>query len=86
MDSNSVIVVRESADMVTTILTQGIGALLTGTFVLLAAYIAYKSGLKAYFRKREHEQIIKRYLDEGIDRVLAGVNQALRVFVDNYLK
>lgn len=86
MDSNNVIVLSESADILKTILTQGVGALLTSTFVLLAAYIAYKSGLKAYFTKREHEQIIKRYLDEGIDRVLAGVDQVLRVFLDNYMK
>jgi hypothetical protein len=85
MDSNSVIVVSESADMVTTILTQGVGALITGTFVLLAAYIAYKSGLKAYFTKREHEQIIKRYLDEGIDRVLVGVHHVSNIFNDNNL-
>lgn len=85
MDSNSVVFVHEKADMVTTILTQGVGALLTGVFVLLAALVAYKSGMKAYFTRREHEQIIKRYLDDGIDLVLGGVHQVLRVFIDNNL-
>lgn len=85
MDSNSVIFVHENTDMVTTILTQGVDALLTGVFVLLAACIAYKSGMKAYFTRREHEQIIKRYLDEGVDLVLGSVKQVLVVFLDNNL-
>lgn len=82
MDSNSVIIIRETAEYGPAIF----GAFVTGLFLLLAAYIAYKCGLGTYFRRREHEQIIRRYLDEGIDRVLAGVNQAQRVFIDNHLK
>lgn len=81
MDSNNVIIIRETAEYGPAV----IGALVTGFFLLLAAYIAYKGGLETYFRKREHEQIIRRYLDEGVDRVLAGVNEASRVFLNNYL-
>lgn len=86
MDSNSVIIVSESAGILTTIVTELVGVLATGLFVVVAAYIAYIYGLKAYFKRREHEQIIKRYLDEGVDRVMARVHQALAVFVDNHFK
>jgi len=82
MDSNSVIIIRETAEYGPAIF----GAFVTGLFLLLAAYIASKYGLGTYFRRREHEQIIRRYLDEGVDRVLAGVNQAQGVFIDNHLK
>jgi hypothetical protein len=52
----------------------------------LAALVAYYFGLRTYFKQREHEQIMKRYLDEGIDLVLAGINRAFRVFIDNHHK
>jgi len=61
-----------------------IGSLLTGVFILLGAYIAYKGGLQTYFKKREHEQIIKRYLEEGLDRASACFDHATGVFTDNY--
>lgn len=86
MDSNSVIVITEVIKLITTLGVAVIGAVLTGIFVLVAAIIAYKGGLHMYFKKREHEQIIKRYLEEGIDRTLLAVNQALRVYIDNYTK
>ena len=86
MGSNSLTVVCQAAEPVTTIATQVVGALVTGCSVLLVAYIAYRSGLKAYFREREHERITKRYLDDGIDCVSASVDQVLRVFNDNCLR
>lgn len=83
MDSNTVILIREAINPITTFGAAIIGSILTGIFILLAAFIAYRGGLKTYFKKREHEQIIKRYLEEGIDRASGGVAQALRVLIDN---
>lgn len=80
MDANSVFVVREASGYGPVI----IGALITGIFILTAAIIAYKGGLYTYFRKREHEQIMKRYLEGGIDYASAAADHALGVFIDNY--
>ena len=80
MNANSVVAVREVSGYWPEI----IGALITGIFILLAAIIGAKYGLRTYFRKREHELILKRYLDEGIDRLSEAVDDALRVFLTNY--
>lgn len=84
MDSNSIIVVREATNMITTLGAEIIGGLVTGGFILLTAYLTYKFGLQTYFKKREHEQILRRYLEEGFDRASASVEHALGVFNDNY--
>lgn len=86
MDSNSVIVIKEAINMITTFGAGIISGLVTGGFILLAAYIAYKGGLQTYFMKRQHEQIMKRYLEEGVDRVSSAVAEVSRVYVDNNLK
>ncbi len=49
-----------------------------------AAFLTYSFGLQTYFRKREHEQIMKRYLDNGLDIVFGGVQHACRVFSNNF--
>lgn len=83
MDSNSVIVIKEATNMITTFWPEIIDGLVIGGFILLAAYLTYKFGLQTYFKKGEHEQILKRYLEEGFDRALASVEYALGVFNDN---
>lgn len=60
------------------------GALISGFFLLLTAFLAYKYGLQAYFRQREHEQILKRYLEGGIDLALNHVYKANDMYFKNY--
>lgn len=83
MDTNSVIVIKEATNMITTFWPEIIGSVITGCFILLTAYFAYKFGLKSYFAQREHEYIMKRYIDEGVGQILDGVNRAFRIFSDN---
>lgn len=63
-----------------------IGALITGFFILVVALFSYVYGLRAYFKKREHEQIMKRYLEEGIDRFSERINHVTEIFLENYVK
>ena len=79
MDTNSVVIVREASGYG----PMAVGAIITGVFIVAAVIIAYKYGLAAYFRRREHEQIIKRYLEEGIDRAEVSIEHAVGVFTDN---
>lgn len=79
MAANGIFVVREASGYGPEV----ISALITGIFILLAAIIGYKFGLRTYFRKREHEQIMKRYLEEGIDRAKVSIEHAVGVFTDN---
>ncbi len=53
--------------------------------ILLAVggYLAYIYGLRTYFRQREHELILKRYLTEGIDRVAEQLDEASRIFLND---
>ena len=84
VDSNSMILIKETIHMAGMFASAIIGALITGIFLIIAAFIAYKFGLRTYFKKREHEQIMKRYLDESIDRASACFDHATGVFIDNY--
>jgi len=52
MDSNSVIVIKEASNVITTFGPVIIGGFITGCFILLTAYLAHKFGLQAYFAKR----------------------------------
>jgi len=82
MDANSVIIVREASGYGPVV----VGALITAFSILLAAIVAYKFGLRTYFRKREHELILKRYLAEGIDLISKRVTDAEQAFFYNYNK
>ncbi len=84
MNDSCMLVITEAINMIATFGAAIIGGLITGGFILLAAIIAYKGGLKTYFKEREHEQIMKRYLEDGVDRVQASASHALEVFYDNY--
>lgn len=79
MEPNSVDVAREVYAYGPVI----VDVLKTGFFIGLSAFLAYKYGLVSYFKQREHEQIIKRYLEEGIDRAEASIEHAVGVFTDN---
>ncbi len=82
MDPNIIFVVREVGGFWPEI----ISALITGFSILVVAFFSYIYGLRAYFKKREHEQIMKRYLEEGIDRLSERIYHVKEVFLDNYLK
>jgi len=69
------------------VITKGIrGELVSGGFLLLAAVFAYQWGLKQYFRQREHELILTRYLTEGIDLISEHVTNAEQAFIYNHNK
>lgn len=53
-------------------------------FILLAAWIAYKFGMQKYLHQRGHEQITKRYLEDGVDLVIEGIEHALGVWRENF--
>jgi hypothetical protein len=59
------------------------GDVVSGVFLLITAFLAYEFGLMTYYRQRTHEQIMKRYLEEGIDRAAASIEHAVEVFTDN---
>jgi hypothetical protein len=51
---------------------------------LLTIWLGYRLGLIAYFRRKEHEQIIQRYLEQGVDLISANIDHALSVFRENW--
>ncbi len=55
-----------------------------GLTTLLAAFVAYLLGLRAYHLQREYELVRRRYLDEGLDAFSADVEHALSVFKNNW--
>ncbi len=84
MDCNSVIAINEATNMTISFWIEIICNLLTVlSAVGLTAFLAHRYGLLAYFTQRKHEQIMKRYLDEGIDRAEASIEHAVGVFTDN---
>ncbi|MHC4206335.1 MAG: hypothetical protein ACYSTT_16915 [Planctomycetota bacterium] len=60
-------------------------ALISGVFLLVAAYLAYKYGLQTYYIKREHEQVRARYLDGGIDSALKIFDEIKAILLSNIL-
>lgn len=55
-----------------------------GLTTLLAGFIAYLLGLRAYHIQREYELVRRRYLDEGLDAFAADVEHALIIFKNNW--
>jgi hypothetical protein len=51
---------------------------------LLAALLAYWFGSLSTSRKNEHEQIVRRYLEQGIDLLAANIDHATSTFNENY--
>lgn len=59
-----------------------------GAFLALipiaGAYLAYRLGLRAYFKQREYELVRSRYLENTIDLVSSGVENPLSTFRNNW--
>lgn len=55
-----------------------------GLVTVLAAFIAYLLGLRAYHLQREYELVRRRYLDEGLDAFAADTENALSIFRNNW--
>ena len=49
-----------------------------------AALLAYLLGSRAYFRQKEFELVRSRYLEGGLDRVSAQIEEALRFFAQDF--
>lgn len=52
--------------------------------IIVTAILAYWFGVRKYFIQRSHEQFIKRYLESGLDVLVANIEHALEVFRANY--
>jgi len=51
---------------------------------LIFVWLGYKFGIVKYLKEKESELIIKRYLENGVDKVIAGVEHALSVHNENW--
>lgn len=50
--------------------------------VLLGSILGYRQ----YLIKREHEQVIKRYLEDGLDLIAQNIEHALSIYKENFKK
>jgi len=48
-------------------------SVISGLFAVLAAYIAASFALSHYFRQKEYEIVKQRYLENGIDKIVSGL-------------
>lgn len=53
---------------------------------IFALYIAYRLGLRAYFRQKDYELVRQRYLTEGADEVAANIEYGLSVHRNNWAR
>ena len=51
---------------------------------LVSIWLGYRFGLLTYFQKKEHDQIIHRYLEQGVDLISSNMDHALTVFRENW--
>jgi hypothetical protein len=51
---------------------------------IAGAYLAYRLGLKAYFKQREYEIVRTRYLENTLDLLSGAVESALSTFRNNW--
>jgi len=51
--------------------------------VILGAILAYVFGLRAYFRRRENEQILRHYVENGFEKVVAYLSHGKKIFDKN---
>lgn len=52
--------------------------------ILIPSGLAYWFGRRQYLIKRDHDQITKRYLENGIDIIIEGIEHALGIFRENF--
>jgi hypothetical protein len=60
-------------------------AFLSVILSLLAAYLVYRLGLRAYFKQKEYENVRKRYLEDGIELICSQIDYALGVYRHNWM-
>ncbi|MCG8087987.1 MAG: hypothetical protein JAZ13_20010 [Candidatus Thiodiazotropha taylori] len=59
--------------------------LVTTIGALVAALLAYRLGLRAYFTQKEYENVRSRYLDSGVEIVSTQIDYVLGVFRHNWM-
>lgn len=60
--------------------------IIAGVFTVIAAVVAVGGAVFVFYRQKEHELVQKRYLDEGIDVVIATAEQALNIYSHNWAR
>ena len=63
-----------------------LGDIITGASTVVAAIVAVSGAVLVFYRQKEHELVQKRYLDEGIDVVIAAAEQALNIYSHNWAR
>jgi hypothetical protein len=53
---------------------------------VIALYIGYRLGLRAYFRQKDYELVRQRYLIDGVDEVAANIEYGLSVYRNNWAR
>lgn len=53
-------------------------------FIIITALITYQFGIRKYLSQREHEQITKRYIDNGIDLAIEGIEHVFAIYRRNF--
>jgi len=53
---------------------------------IIALYIGYRLGLRAFFRQKDYELVRQRYLIDGADEVAASIEYGLTVYRNNWAR
>jgi len=61
-------------------------AILQASLALLAAALAAWFAVHTYFRQREYELIISRYLEGGVDMLAAEIERVAAIFNHNWAR
>jgi putative NIF3 family GTP cyclohydrolase 1 type 2 len=51
---------------------------------IFLAWVGYLFGLRSFAKKNQHEQIVHRYLEQGVDLLSANIDHALHTFNQNF--
>ncbi len=60
--------------------------LISGFFMVLAAYIAARFALKSYFTQKEYELVKQRYLEQGVDKLASTLQKNLSNLRHNWAR
>ena len=60
-------------------------ALLSLLPAFIVIWLGYRLGMLTYFKQKENEKIIQRYLEWGIDLISSNVDHALSIFRENWV-